>query len=323
MRKVGGKGMLGLLLLFVVLIIYTVWDNQRIIVVEQEIVIEHLPEGFDGFTILQITDLHEREFGKNQASLIEKVNSVKYDAIVFTGDMLDSNASTNYRPFYQLIEGIHNKTHALYVPGNADPNNYFLHPTRPFEKDEFIKGMEHRGVKLLESIYTINDEAGAAIQFVEFDIAVKNKEIYLNRPEPNNEAYKAYMDHQKQLFDEMESLDKSNVTIALSHYPIVDRRIDYMASSPQFMFRQFDLLLAGHYHGGQIRLPFIGALFVPEPWYDRRGILPPRDRVKGLWEYRGIQQYVSTGLGSSDAIPMLRFRFLNPPEINILTLKKK
>jgi len=45
--------------------------------------------------------------------------------------------------------------------------------------------------------------------------------------------------------------------------------------------------------------------------------------VKGLWEYKQTKQYVSAGLGTSDAIPFLKFRLFNPPEINVLTLKSK
>jgi predicted MPP superfamily phosphohydrolase len=40
--------------------------------------------------------------------------------------------------------------------------------------------------------------------------------------------------------------------------------------------------MAGHYHGGQFRIPFVGALFVLEAWYEKSGLFPPQDRVKGL-----------------------------------------
>jgi predicted MPP superfamily phosphohydrolase len=328
--KLGGKAMVGLLFVFVVLIIYTIWDNNRIVVVEQEIEIENLPDELEGFTILQVTDLHEREFGKEQKRLVKKVNSIHYDVIVLTGDMLDSTTSTNYLPFYNLIEGIRNKKHALYVPGNADPNNYLLHPQFPYEKAEFLKGMEERGVKLLESNHSIHHN-DASIHFVEFERTIVDAESKIaeidNRIEPRNKVYKEYLAHERILYEKMAKLNQlvssKNVIIALNHYPVVDRRIDFIKNSSQQIFPNFDLIIAGHYHGGQIRLPFLGALFVPEPWYNRNGLFPPQERVKGLWEYDGVKQYVSAGLGSSDAIPFLKFRFLNPPEINVLTLKRK
>ena len=320
--------MLGLLFVFVVLILYTIWDNNRIIVVEQEIEIEDLPSELEGFTILQVTDLHEKEFGKLQKRLISKINHVPYDVIVFTGDLLDSSTSTNYQPVYDLLDGVHNKEHALYVGGNADPSNYILHPNYPFEKVELIKGMEKRGVQLLESIYSVNEHP---IHFVEFERAIVDPNSKLAemdaRGVPKNDVYKDYLKNERKLNEDMLSLEQieqsNDVIIALHHYPIVDFRIDFYRDNPQYNFRNFDLIIAGHYHGGQIRLPFLGALFVPEPWYDRNGLFPPQDRVKGLWEYEGTKQYVSAGLGSSDAIPFLKFRFLNPPEINVLTLKRK
>ena len=86
--------------------------------------------------------------------------------------------------------------------------------------------------------------------------------------------------------------------------------------------KEYDLIVVGHYHGGQMRLPLLRALFVPKPWYERKGFSPPQDRVNGLWEFKQIKQYVSIGLGSSNAIPFLKFRLFNPPEMNVLTLKR-
>ncbi|WP_078553434.1 metallophosphoesterase [Bacillus alkalicellulosilyticus] len=310
-----------------VFVIYTVWDNNRIIVVEEEIFLPHLPEAFDGYTMLQVTDLHEKEFGKNQHRLISLINSLEYDAILFTGDMLDNIESTNFSPYYTLIEGVKNKETALYVAGNADPLNYTLSRYEPNDKSAFVQGMEERGVSLLESIFTVEKE-GASLNFVDFDLVTtdkKWKETVFNNSDSSSEYKTKLQSYEMQLLEEISSLEETieqEPIIALSHYPIVDVRIDYLEYAVQHDLPAIDLIIAGHYHGGQIRIPFWGALFVPEPWYERSGLFPPRDRVKGLWEYKGIQQYVSAGLGSSDAIPLLKFRVFNPPEINLITLKK-
>jgi predicted MPP superfamily phosphohydrolase len=342
LRQLIKRGFAVLIILFIALIIYIIWDNNRITVAEQEIGVSNLPEEFEGFKILQVTDLHEKEFGHNQKRLIETINAIDYDAIVFTGDMLNNSTSTNYRTFYSLIEGIRNKENALYIKGNADPENYQSHIEKPFVRDEFINGMEERGVKLLESNYTIKSGI-SEIHFVDFELSIKDIQNQIKtidkrlipentkidiRSIPENVSFKDYLndylDYQKQLLEEVTFLDEMNhsdVLIALNHYPVVDKRIDYLISEPDFVFRDYDLIIAGHYHGGQIRLPFIGALFVPEAWYEPNSFFPPQDRVKGLWEYKQTKQYVSTGLGSSDFIPFLKFRLFNPPEINVLTLK--
>ncbi|WP_226038128.1 metallophosphoesterase [Aquibacillus saliphilus] len=322
MKKVGTI-MVGLILLFIVLFGYTIWDNNRIKVVEQEIVIEDLSDQLEGFLILQVSDLHEKEFGNNQKKLIEKINRIDYDAIAFTGDMLDGIQNTNYQRFHSLLEGIANKENAWFVPGNTDPESYVV--TTNVEKSEFINGMEEQGVKLLETIDTIT-VGDSVLDFVNFEMAIKDGYVGINEgtPRPSYANNKLFLKNQESLLEEMKVLDDktaNDVLIALGHYPVVDARIDQIKVDSRLQMRDFDLIMAGHYHGGQIRLPFIGAFFVPEAWYQNQ-FFPPRNRVKGLWEYKGSKQYVSTGLGSSDAVAFLNFRFLNPPEINLLKLTK-
>ncbi|MEN1969989.1 metallophosphoesterase [Lentibacillus sp. N15] len=320
-KKIRKNILTGLIIVLAMLTGYTYWDNNRVIVAEQDIEITDLPEELNGFTILQISDLHEHEFGKNQKRLVEQINTIDFDAIVFTGDMLNDADSTNYGPFYTLIEGIQNKENMLYVPGNDDPESYTLDPN--FSKSAFVQGMETRGVKMLESINTIKRNE-ASIHFVDFELSIRDGIPGVNEGMPATlyATAQAFLDYQKQLLDELTVLDDlpdSEVVIALNHYPVVDARFDHIMDTSNLKLRDYDLLIAGHYHGGQIRLPFLGALFVPEAWYGNNGLFPPNDRVKGLWVYKGIKQYVSAGLGSSDE----GFRLFNPPEINVLTLRKE
>ena len=289
--------------------IYTIYDNNRIITVEQTIQIENLPKNFEGFTILQITDLHERVFGDKQEKLLQAINSHDYDAIVFTGDILDGPESTNYEPFYTLIEGISNKDIALFVPGNRDPQSIILDEGTTLEKDEFITGMEERGVNLLNSVQKV-EKGNSTLYFTYFENSI------LKRQMNSRKGSVSKLQNELSILD---TLNESDTLIALNHYPIPDERINYLRSEREFNFRNYDLIIAGHYHGGQIRVPLIGALFVPEQYYLWDGLFPPRDRVKGLWDYQGIKQYVSAGLGSSD----VKFRFLNTPEINVLTLQRE
>jgi len=329
LRKNLNRGMIGLLLLIVTLVIYTIWDNNRITVAKQDIIIDHLPKEFEGYKILQVTDLHEKEFGKDEKRLIQAINSIHYDAIVFTGDMLVNRQSKNYKPFYKLLEGIKNKENAFYVPGNEDPDVYHINSKGVLDKNEFVKGIEKRGVKLLESIYSIK-RGKANIHFVDFEMSILEPSQQIQQINgivtPNYAKSKQYVDYRNQLLKKMSILDhltNSDVLIALNHFPVVDARIDNIMNNPNLKFRNYDLIIAGHYHGGQIRIPFLGALFVPEAWNDSTGFFPPQNRVKGLWEYKQTKQYVSTGLGSSAAIPFLKFRLFNPPEINVLTLKRE
>ncbi|WP_066186742.1 MULTISPECIES: metallophosphoesterase [Gracilibacillus] len=325
MDKIIKRIIQGIGCLVLVITLYTIWDNHRFVVVEQEIIIDLLPEELDEFRILQVSDLHEKQFGKNQKRLVTAINSIDYDAIVFTGDMLDESESTNYDRFYSLIEGIDNKDNAFYVAGNTDPANY--HVEQKVEKSPFISGMEARGVELLESIQGLTAGEGT-VYLVNFELSVLKTPQYATnvqgilQPEyVNDENYQLYQAARWQELSVLDQRKEADVMVALNHYPIPDIRVDHIQANPHLTWRDYDLIMAGHYHGGQIRVPLVGALFVPEPWYEPNGIFPPQDRVKGLWEYKGTKQYVSTGLGSSGALSFSKFRLFNPPEINLVRLK--
>ncbi|MFG6149927.1 metallophosphoesterase [Halobacillus sp. B23F22_1] len=325
MKKVVRKMLMIVTVLILVSAIYLIWDNQRVKVVEQTVEIQDLASELEGLTILQITDLHEKNFGQNQEKIIQSINRLEYDVIVFTGDMLNGEDSTNYKPFYNLIEGIDNKEFALYVPGNADPENYYIDSENNYVLNEFVQGMEERGVSLLESA-SYFEKDGARVRFDMFEMSILHPDqgvvVAEGRVLPQYAHTREYREHHSRLAEEIHTLDEENhdLLVALNHYPVVDERIEQLQSG-RYVWRDFDLIMAGHYHGGQIRVPFIGALFVPEPWHSRGGLLPSSDRVSGLWEYEDTQQYVSRGLGASNFIPFLNFRVFNTPEINLITFK--
>ncbi|MGM0836104.1 MAG: metallophosphoesterase [Bacillota bacterium] len=322
MKKVAWKKVLSVIAL--VIIVYVIFDNNRVKVVKQEIEIDILSKDLENFTILQVTDLHEKEFGRNQKRLLKKINAIDYDVIVFTGDMLDDTKSQNYSPFFTLIEGITNKNYAFFVSGNADPPPFVVRK-KEIVKHDFIKEMEERGVQLLDTNHAVKF-GQSIVHFVDFESSIISEErIEAYKASTADENYPSFVKLKVKNFKENLVLDKeeAELLIALNHYPVADLRIDSIERDPYYRMRNFDLILAGHYHGGQYRIPFLGAFFVPEAYFLRNGLFPPQDRVKGLWEYKGFKQYVSAGLGSSDTIPFMKFRFFNTPEINVITFKLK
>ena len=82
--------------------------------------------------------------------------------------------------------------------------------------------------------------------------------------------------------------------------------------------RYASLILAGHYNGGQRRIPFIGAVYVPE-----LGWFPKDQEVQGLSYTDGIPQYISPGLGSDPHYEHQPGRVFNPPVITKITLTGK
>ena len=72
------------------LAIWIVWSNKALMVNEITISSERIPESFSGFRIVQISDLHNAEFGKNNEKLLDLISETKPDIIVLTGDLVDS-----------------------------------------------------------------------------------------------------------------------------------------------------------------------------------------------------------------------------------------
>jgi predicted MPP superfamily phosphohydrolase len=310
-----------LLVVFAGSIVYNVFDNQRFIVVQQEIAIERLPESFDGFKILQISDLHGRTFGENQANLINAINSLDYDMIAFTGDM---NASTkkddslnNSQAILDLLDGIENKESMFWVDGNTGP--YAMESyggTKTGELTDIGKVLQAKGCKILVLPYAItrgNDKIWITPEMPEigFEEAYRGRETDNCILSVNREAHAPFQ----------EIHGNHEVKILLIHTP---KQINLTAEQlKQYgAYLDYDLILAGHYHGGQWRLPWIGALYIPSPTtgINNSGYFPSQIAVKG-WNYYGnIPQYVSAGLGASDHTLFAGFRLFNTPEINLITL---
>ena len=261
--KKSKKYALIIVLVLVVLILYNVIDNNRIRVVEDVVSIKNLPSNFEGFTILHITDLHGKEFGKNQSKLTYKINNIDYDMIAITGDMKDIH-SDNIDPFLDIMKNINNKEYIFYVPGNTD-------------LDSFNEEIEASGVNILEKTYEINRD-GQVIEIDKLDVTKVED-------------------------------DSDKVRIGLFHYPMT--LDDYNKD-------EYDLILSGHYHGGQVRVPFYGALFIPH--VNGGKFFPSQDEVSGLKDYKLFKQYTSRGLGANSAWKLLKFRLFNTPEINVIRL---
>ena len=103
------------ILLLLIGTIYNIYDNNRFLVAEQDIFLSDLPESFDNYRILQISDLHGKYFGEQQIELLEAINGMEYDCILFTGDMnkYENSDSKSSQSILELLNGIENKETAV------------------------------------------------------------------------------------------------------------------------------------------------------------------------------------------------------------------
>lgn len=249
--------------------------------IELEISFPRLPKAFDGMRIVHFSDIHYGFFYDTITlnKLISKINALKPDMIIFTGDFFDGD----FDPYVQ--ECIEALTHLNAAPlgqyavmGNHDYYSGYNHSA------QVIEVYEAGGFKVLrnENIRIKRDDK--SIQIAGVDDMFHGK--------PNLE----------QTFG---NTDPDNFTLFLAHEPdYADQAAEYRA----------DLQLSGHSHGGQIRLPIIGAL-----------ITPPGGKkyVHGLHtldsQVDARMIYTNRGIGTSH-IPV---RFLCRPEITVLTLRQK
>ena len=326
---------IGLLVLMMGSLIYTLYDNHRFIVTEQEIIISRLPASFDGFRILQISDLHGWYFGDKQADLIKAINNLDYDMIAFTGDMNDSSSPNDSaeqsKAILTLLNGISNRDFMFWVDGNTGP--YALqtfHGALTGEMTEIGTMLEEKGVIGLTLPYAImrgNDRIWITPEMNEitFDLHYRlptgEEPIYGGKK--NYAKTQTFYEKAYAAFQEIKG--NGEVKILLSHTPkqtnLSEEEIRQFTGSEL----DYDLILAGHYHGGQLRLPFYGALYIPSPTtgINNSGLFPPQTDVKGISYYGRVPQFISAGLGASGHVRWAGFRLFNTPEINLLTLKRE
>jgi len=292
---------------------YNVYDNSRIIVKEQIVYIDNLPQEFENFRILQITDLHGKYFGKDQSLLIGKVNSVKYDMIAFTGDMAAKSAA-DFTAFTELLKGINNKEYMFYVNGNDDTAYSSL------AGNVYASGkrLEQNGCILLTEPHPINrgdKTLWISNYFLMSDInKYKNEREIFSGNQDEYASYKAYFNELEKVFTEIK--DNGDIKIMLTHIPFAASDFESIDKSS---ILDYSLIIAGHYHGGQIRIPFYGALYIPGSTSEGGVWFPKQEDVCGLSDDIGIQQYISAGLGAS----IIPFRVFDTPEINLIILRKK
>ena len=268
--------------IFLVLIVWTVWGNTALERNTYTIRSPELPDVFDGYRIAQVSDLHNAEFGDGNQRLLDMLREAEPDMIAITGDLIDSR-KTNIAVALAFAEEAVRIAPCYYVSGN--------HEARVPEYRELKAGLEAAGVTVLDDARVEIEISGKSITI----IGVNDPSFladYLT-------SDAAVMDRK---LSELSSEDAS-FTILLSHRPEL---FDTYAA------HDMDLVLTGHAHGGQFRLPLIGGLIAPN-----QGLFPKYD--DGLYSEGNTNMIVSRGLGNS----IIPFRFNNRPEVVLIELKSQ
>ena len=268
--------------ILILLIIWIAYGNTDLEIYKYNVKSEDIPSEFDNFRIVQISDLHNAEFGENNEKLLLMLKQADADIIAITGDMIDSR-NTDVDVAISFAQKAVNIAPVYYVNGN--------HESRVLGEYEKLKqGLTDAGVTILENSsadITIGDETITLIGIndptfrVELvdDTMEQNIAHQLEDVIPDNDNYKVLLAHRPEYFD----VYAGNV----------------------------DLVLSGHAHGGQFRIPFIGGLVAPG-----QGFFP--EYYEGSHIKENTEMIVSRGIGNS----IIPFRINNKPEIIVAELTK-
>ena len=268
--------------ILLILIVWTAWGNTALELNTYTINSRGLPDAFDGYRIAQVSDLHNAEFGDGNQRLLDMLREAEPDMIAITGDLIDSR-KTNIAVALAFAEEAVRIAPCYYVSGN--------HEARVPEYRELKAGLEAAGV-------TVLDDARVEIEISGKSITV----IGINDPSFLADYLTSDAAVMDRKLSELSSEDAS-FTILLSHRPEL---FDTYAA------HDMDLVLTGHAHGGQFRLPLIGGLIAPN-----QGLFPKYD--DGLYSEGNTNMIVSRGLGNS----IIPFRFNNRPEVVLIELKSQ
>lgn len=265
--------------LVLALLIWLLWANSSPAATQVTVASDALPEAFEGFKIAHVSDLHNAVFGRKNEKLLSLIRAAKPDIIAITGDLIDSR-HTDIDSALAFVEAAAEIAPVYYVTGNHESRLDF---------DEIEPRLIAAGARVLRNEAEDIGRGGERIRLAGID-----DPSFIRTGGTAEERAAAELE---QLGD-----GGGTFTVLLAHRPeLVGVYAEYGAG----------LVLSGHAHGGQVRLPLLGGLYAPG-----QGLLPEYD--SGLYSLGETQMVVSRGLGNSVA-PL---RVNNRPELVIVTLSR-
>ena len=211
--------------IFICLCLFLNWSNDSLIVTEDSYINENIPNDFNNYKILQISDFNNKK--SLSKDLIKETKKINPDIIVITGDYINSERSTEYNIDYSYFEDLAKSYPIYFIAGDQehDNKNYEIFKTK----------IEELGVNVLDN---------KSIELTKNDSIINL--IGLNDSSFLYENLNAFNNQLKELYN------SNNFTILLSHRPDL---IDIYTQN------EIPLVFTGHALGGQINLPFVGRLY--------------------------------------------------------------
>ncbi len=271
--------------LFVLLMIVGVVDGNRFVVVEEEF---DLPKLKKGCRFVMISDLHNKVYGKNNEKVINAVKKADPDFVVIAGDQVTSHAKESIEPGVNLIKELSKCYRIYYALGNHE-TKLKMYPERFGDMyNKLVKEVTNPNVKLLVDESCILPEYSICLTGLELE------RTYFARFK-KKEMEKGHIEKH------IGKVQPQYCNVLIAHNP------DYFE---EYAAWGADFVLSGHVHGGIMRLPVLGGVIAPSyklfPKYDG-----------GIFHEGKSTMLLGRGMGAHT----LPFRFFNPAELHVVTLK--
>ncbi len=239
--------------------------------------------------IAQISDLHSKEFGRNNNTLYKVIMEQEPDIIVATGDLIDSNMK-RINAIIEFCSRLNKRVPVYYILGNNE--------MRCSGVNEIVEKLKQKNINVLENeIATIKIKDNIINILGLVEKRVDKGEMFYSKI---NSRYE--IENVDSLFRKLENL--IGIKIVLSHYP---ENYEYVGGYSYSKYN-FDIMFSGHAHGGQFILPGLGGVFAPG-----QGLFPKY--YKGIYGKKN-KLVVSRGLGNS-GFPL---RLFNRPDLVIVDI---
>lgn len=227
-----------------------------------EVTSKRLPASFNGYKIVQLSDLHDAMFGENHKDVVDIVKEINPHAIFITGDFIDRNRY-DLEQSILLVKELQHVAPIYYVTGN--------HEIATNDTARIKEALLELNVRVL------SDEADIITSDKGEKIAIGGIEDPLNSPFDDKVAV------EQSIATAFSSIPEEMFSILLSHRP---EQFDV------YVENKVDLTFSGHAHGGQFRIPGVGGLVSPG-----QGFFPKL--TSGVHEKDGSQLVISRGIGNS------------------------
>lgn len=276
-----------LALLLVTTIAITILSNICIKISEYNI---DLAELSGSARVVVISDLHGKEYGRDNKRLLDKISEQNPDAIFVVGDMLDDNDAENgFSKTTKMLNDLLDIAPVYFAYGNQEKeySGDIL--------DGFVNTITENGIIVLDD------------SFVDCEINGQKIRIggTMGHAFPFGRTMEEFESSDEYIF--LKDMEKTDLpTIVLAHMPDT-----FIFNGAHNYWSNIDLVVSGHTHGGVVRLPFVGGLYAP-----MQSFFPEYDYGFYMLGEK-MQMVITSGLSGYKFIP----RFLNLPEICVLNLE--